>query len=140
MREIYLLNEGDSIKKFKTQLNLDELKEENDKINGQRYMVSKSGSDDITIVKNYLPMYVYRVKKDDNYLDMLSRGFKIECGENIQENDLIVLKKPRSIKHTVTPLENLNSIASIYGIDKNDIIVNNKLKSEKLFVGQILWI
>lgn len=140
MREIYLLNYGDSIKKISVDLNVDNIKMASDREFGYNYAITKDGTDDVTIVKNYLPLYVYKLKKEDNYLDILARGFKMDAGENIGEGDIVVLNKPNSIRYVVSPLETLDEIAYKFGMNKSDIIINNNLNTDKLFVGQILWI
>ena len=48
---------------------------------------------------------------------------------NVDDND-----------NVVKPLQTINDISSLYGISKNQIISNNNLKSERLFIGQILYI
>lgn len=140
MREIYLLNNGDSLKKIGITSSSDEIQIAEDRLFGYRYAITKNGTDDIILVKNYLPAYVYTLKKDDNYLDILARGFKLEANENITKGDIVILKKPNSIRYVVSPLENINDVCYKFGIDKKDLMLNNELKTEKLFVGQILWI
>lgn len=140
MREIYLLNNGDSVQKAMTECNIENVEVAQDKVLGYRYVITKNGADDIIVVKNYLPMYVYKVSKEDNYLDILARGFKTDANENIQEGDIIILQKPSSIRYVVAPLETLKGIANKFGIDEKDILINNNLNTDKLFVGQILWI
>ncbi len=140
MREIYLLNNGDSIKKIEYELNMNNIKLANDKVFGHKYAILSDGLDDIILVKNYLPSYVYKVKSEDNYLDILARGFKLDTNKTLNTDDIIILKKPKSIRYIVSPLENLEDIAYKFGINKEDIKINNNLQTEKLFVGQILWI
>lgn len=140
MREIYLLNNGDSLKKIGITSSCNDIKIAEDRLFGYRYAITKSGTDDIILVKNYLPAYVYTLKKEDNYLDILARGFKIEGSENITKGDTIILKKPNSIRYVVSPLESIDDVCYKFGIDKKDLMINNQLKTEKLFVGQILWI
>lgn len=140
MREIYLLNNGDSIKKISFELGKENIKVAPDKLFGYKYAIIENGTDDISVVKNYLPSFVYKVKKEDNYLDILARGFKIDSNDNINADDIIILKKPRSIRYVVSPLETLDKIAYKFGTKEEDIMINNNLSTNKLFVGQILWI
>lgn len=140
MREIYLLNNGDSIKKISFELGKENIKVAPDKLFGYKYAIIESGTDDISVVKNYLPAFVYKVKKEDNYLDILARGFTIDSNDNINADDIIILKKPRSIRYVVSPLETLDQIAYKFGTKEEDIMINNNLSTNKLFVGQILWI
>lgn len=140
MKEIYLLNSGDSIKKIQYELNMHDVELATDKIFGYKYAITNKGNDDIIIVKNYLPNFVHKITKEDNYLDILARGFKLNCNNDLKEGDVVILEKPRSIRYIVSPIETLDDIAMKYGIDKEDIKINNNLNGEKLFVGQILWI
>ena len=87
-----------------------------------------------------MPLFKYVVCGDDNYLDILARGFKIDSAKDVKSNDTIILSKPRSIRYVVSPLETLDEIALKFGVTKIDIMQNNSMKTEKLFVGQILWI
>lgn len=71
------------------------------------------------------------------------------CKENIlRNNDGIKLYKGEWVKikinnyqtHIVKPTETLEIIAEIYNVDKDKIIKDNELKSNKLFIGQNLKI
>jgi len=141
MKEIYLLNKGDSVEKVKHELNLTgEYSISHEKVFGYNYVETKKGIDDIVIVKNYLPNYIYKVKKNETIMDILSRGFMVTGVENISAGDTIVLSKPKSIRYVVKPLETLEEISRNFGIDKETIMSINDLKSNKLFIGQILWL
>ena len=140
MREIYLLNKGDTVDKIKYELGVNNINISNEKVFGYKFAEIEKGSDDISIVKNYLPLFTYVVDSDDNYLDILARGFKIDSAKDVKSNDTIILSKPRSIRYVVSPLETLDEIALKFGVTKIDIMGNNAMKTEKLFVGQILWI
>ena len=140
MREIYLMNKGDTIDKIKYELGVNNINISDKKVFGYKFAEIEKGSDDISIVKNYLPLFSYVVGSDDNYLDILARGFKIDSAKEVTSNDTIILSKPRSIRYVVSPLETLDEIAMKFGVTKLDIMGNNAMKTEKLFVGQILWI
>lgn len=141
MKEIYLLNMGDTIEKAKQELGLvGHYALSEDKVLGSNYIELNSGGDDITIVKNYLPSYIYKVRNNENIMDILSRGFVVNGVDSVSAGDLLILTKPKSIRYIVGPLETLNSIAKKFGVDKDVIMVTNNLMTEKLFVGQILWI
>ena len=116
------------------------LKLSDDKLFNNNYLTVKDGSDEIIIVKNYLPYFIYNVSKKDNVLDIMARGFNVDSSREICENDVVVLTKPHQLKHIVKPLENLDKIANIYSITKDEIIKLNGLQTDKVFVGQILWI
>ena len=86
-----------------------------------------------------MPVYDYKVKPNESLLDIVSRGFKTDV-VSVSSGDEIILTKPKSIRYVVSPLETLQDIAFKFGVTTSDIIQNNDLKTEKLFVGQILWI
>ena len=140
MREIYLMNKGDTLDKIKYELGVDNITISDEKVFGYKFAEIERGSDDVSIVKNYLPLFSYIVDNDDNYLDILARGFKIDSAKEVNSGDTIILSKPRSIRYVVSPLETLDEIALKFGVTKINIMQNNSMKTEKLFVGQILWI
>ena len=140
MREIYLMNKGDTVDKIKYELGVDDITISDEKVFGYKFAEIERGSDDVSIVKNYLPLFSYIVENDDNYLDILARGFKIDRAKEVITGDTIILSKPRSIRYVVSPLETLDEIALKFGVSKINIMQNNSMKTEKLFVGQILWI
>lgn len=140
MREIYLMNKGDTVDKIKYELGVDDITISDKKVFGYKFAEIERGSDDVSIVKNYLPLFSYIVENDDNYLDILARGFKIDSAKEVYSGDTIILSKPRSIRYVVSPLETLDEIALKFGVSKINIMQNNSMKTEKLFVGQILWI
>ena len=140
MREIYLMNKGDTVDKIKYELGVDDITISDEKVFGYKFAEIERGSDDVSIVKNYLPLFSYIVENDDNYLDILARGFKIDSAKEVITGDTIILSKPRSIRYVVSPLETLDEIALKFGVSKINIMQNNSMRTEKLFVGQILWI
>lgn len=139
MKEVCILNQGDSIDKIRYEYNECNLGEIC-KIMGFNAVELSSGRDDIIIVKNYFPYFVYKINQDESILDILARGF--DCGGVVdaRPNDTIVISKPRSIRYTVKPLENIYEISNKVGVSVEQIKVSNNLISDKLFVGQILWI
>lgn len=140
MKEICIVNNGENINKIKYMYNDNTLKQSNNKIKGFNYVELKSGSDDIIIVKNYRPYFLYKMKDGETLLDIVAKGFNVDSGDNVVANDIVILSKPNSLRHVVKPLETLEKIASKYNISKVDIMTTNNLKTDKLFVGQILWI
>lgn len=141
MREVYLMSKGESIEKIKKQYRLSDIDILHDiEILNSKCLELKHGSDDITIVRNYLPYIEYIVKNEETVLDLMSRGFEVNVNCNISEGDLIILRRPRSIMHQVKPLETIDDIAKKYGVTVDYIMEVNYLTIEKLFIGQILWI
>lgn len=141
MREVYLLNKGESVEKVKKEYNLESVKNLGHQVllDGECIEI-KGGSEDITIIRNYLPYIEYRIKKDEKVLDLMARGFEVNINNEINEGDLMILRKPRSIRHLVKPLEKIEDIASKYGVSIQYIMEVNSLPTSKLFIGQILWL
>jgi len=141
MREIYLLTKGTSLNKIKIEYNInDDIIVSNDKILDSDYVEINKGNDDIILVKNYLPYFEYVVKDNESTMDIMSRGFDLLGVSDIYNNDTILINKPRSIKYSVKPLEKIEDVANKFGVSVEYLFETNKLKTNKLFVGQILWI
>ena len=71
------------------------------------------------------------------------------CHENVLRNnnkikfyvgEWVKIKVNDFIKHHVRPAETLKDIAKQYGIEVDKILIDNNLKSYKLFIGQTLKI
>lgn len=142
MREVYLLNEGDTLEKVKYDCGDGQYRMGEDKILGKKYMVLNAGGDDITVIRNYMPLYISHVKEKQNVLDIMSSGFNIVASQSkdIEVGDMLILNRPKSVRYVVSPLESLDTIANKFGVEKSIIMSSNNLKTDKLFVGQILWI
>ena len=142
MREVYLLNEGDTLEKVKYDFGDGGYYMGDDKILNKRYMVLNGGSDDISIIRNYMPLYISRLKETQTVLDIMSKGFNIVASQSkdIEAGDMLILNRPKSVRYVVSPLETLDTISSKFGVNKSIIMSGNSLKTDKLFVGQILWI
>lgn len=141
MKEIYILNKGDSVEKAKEELHLiGNYKISSDKILNKNYIEINNGLEDLIVIKNYLPYYLYRVKKDETLMDILSKGYDVQGVSSLNTNDLIIISKPKSIRYVVKPLENLEEISIKFNIDKKVIMETNNLSTDRLFIGQILWI
>lgn len=140
MREIYLLNMGDSIDRVRYEYGDREYELSGDTVLNKRYITLEKGTDDITIVRNYLPLFEYKLSGEENMMDIMARGFDILNKEDNDIGDTLLLSKPKSIRYVVSPLENLEDIAKRFGVSKGSITSSNSLRTDKLFVGQILWI
>lgn len=142
MREVYLLNEGDTLEKVKYDFGDGGYYMGEDKILGKKYMVLNGGSDDITVIRNYMPLYISHLKENQTVLDIMSKGFNIVASQSkdIEAGDMLILNRPKSVRYVVSPLETLDTISSKFGVEKSTIMSSNNLKTDKLFVGQILWI
>lgn len=141
MKEIYILNKGDSVEKAKKELNLvGEFSISRDKVFNRNYINIHEGLDDVIVINNYLPYYLYKVKSGETVMDILSKGYDVQGVSSVNEGDLIVVSKPKSIRYVVKPLETLDEISMKFNIDKSFIMDTNNLSTDKLFIGQILWI
>jgi len=141
MKEIYLLQHGEGLSKvcFKYQ-NKTNLKINDEKLFDYNYVELTSGEDDIYIVNNYNPNILYIMGKNDSLIEIMSRGYDVGDINEIDAGDKIIICKPKNIRHVVKPLETLDEISFKYSVNKQEIFKTNKLKTEKLFVGQVLWI
>lgn len=142
MKEIVILNKGDNINKLSMSIGcLKNLHLSTEKILGYRYVEVSDGEDDIVVIRNYQPFFVKTIDENNTLLDIYARGYNVIGGDsNLQTNDIVVVKKIEGLKYTVSPLEKIDDIAHKLGVDKKEIIDKNALKTEKLFVGQVLII
>ena len=141
MQKIYLLRENEPLEKIAKIFNQESssIRKSPNKILGYNYAILEDGASDIILIENYHPPRIYKVLESDTKESILSKGYEFQ-NEQIEENDIILLTKIEGKKHIVRPLETLENIANSYFIDKADIINRNNLKTEKLFIGQILWV
>lgn len=89
------------------------------------YKILKEGLDDIIVVKNCKYKVIKQV--DVSILGDTSKKYVIETLTN-------------SEKHIVKPLDTVYSIAKQYNKTMEEIIKKNNLKTDKLFIGQIIEI
>ena len=89
------------------------------------YKVVKSGLDDIVILRNY--KYKELKQVEIFTFDNSCEEYRVVEVENYDT-------------HIVKPLENLNSIAEKYCTSVDELKKINNLKTDKLFIGQILKI
>lgn len=141
MKEIYLLNKGDSVGKLQYELNtIKQFQVSNNKVLEHSFVTLEEGNDDIVVVRNYTPYIEYKMKKNETLMDIMARGFEVGGASFADENDCLILSKPRSIRYVVQPLERLSDIANKFNMQKEYIMEINNLNTDKLFVGQILWL
>ena len=132
MREICFLQKGDNVQKIIYKLKIDgEFDIVQDDIYNHKYFIIKKGSEDIQVVKNYNP---YIVSKDIKQGVIDTEGYEIVA----RNNNCSIIYKPAGIKYSVKPLDTLTSIAEKFGVVEEEILFKNNLKTNKLFVGQIL--
>ena len=91
--------------------------------------------------------FLYRVKKDDNINDLCIR-FNTCKANIIRNNNDIDLYQGEWIKiivnefttHFVKPMETLTKIANHYNISVEKLKLDNELKENRLYIGQLLKI
>ncbi len=87
------------------------------------YKVISDGLDDIVLVKNYPRK---EIQCSESIIQSIStKNYKIVTTENCNT-------------YIVKPLDTLEKISNLYNIDVNELVEKNALKSDKLFIGQVL--
>ena len=141
MKEVCLINKGENLKKITFTLGINFKKDpiENVILNDKKCIVLKDGEDDIIVVKNYHPHYIKKMSSNETMIDIYAMGYDVIGGEE-SHNNCVILHRSQGIKYSVRPLERLEDIAERFGVEQDYIIETNSLRTEKLFVGQILII
>ena len=141
MKKIYFINKGDSLNKISKICKCDNLKKSEDLLFGNLYVeINDDKCDDIIKVENYCPIYEYVCTQTDSSLDIMSRGFEIVGNNDCDINGKLLLKKPTNLRYVVRPTDSIFTISEKYGVSVDEIKYTNNLKSEKLFIGQVLWL
>ena len=89
---------------------------------------------DIKVIANLKREYVTTL--DYNTIKTKFNSLNMMC-VNPDDNLKLFVPKQNNI-YVVTALDNLNSVCKKLGVEKEKIIQLNNLKSEKLFIGQLL--
>ena len=141
MKEVCLVNQGENKNIINFSLGLDIKDNCNEEmiLNNKKCLVLQEGSNDIVIIRNYNPYFIKKLINSETMLDVYAMGFEV-IGNGGSENNTIIIQKSRGVKYNVKPLETLDDIAKKFGVDKQYIVETNLIKTEKLFVGQILII
>lgn len=87
------------------------------------YKVISDGMDDIVLLKDY-------PRKEIQCSDRITQG--------INSKNYKIVTTENCNTYIVQPLDTLKKISEMYNIDVNELIEKNALKSDKLFIGQIL--
>lgn len=89
--------------------------------------------------------YYYAVKENDDLYSItqalnVSQKAIVRNNPNIDfyEGEVIKVLKEYSISHIVKPMETLTSIAQKYNTTAETLVRTNNLKSDRLFIGQII--
>ena len=91
--------------------------------------------------------FVYRIQAGDT-INLLCEMFNTSKDQILRNNNGIPLYEGELVEiyvnnfkiHIVKPTETLFYIAEKYNVDIHDLKQNNKLQSEKLYIGQMLKI
>lgn len=115
-------------------VDIEELKKMNNKENNDFIYIPK-GNSGVDVLCNFAKDDVIVVDKEDN-IEQLKKEYNIKG--NVEIGDMFIVNS--SEKYIVKPLDTLCKIADTLGVDKEYLINKNNLKTEKVFVGQILLI
>ncbi len=96
---------------------------------------------DFVVVNNFKRNFLYVYNGNDNLNNIKQNfkklGFNVETDFNNEIDKILFSKKTQDI-YVVGVTENLESICKKFSLNKQDVIAKNNLKSEKLFIGQML--
>lgn len=140
MQKVHILENNESKEKIAYYYSLDasQVVQGKDKIMDKKYVVLEQGCENVKLIKNYFPPFVYFVKTLECKDKIKSAGFSVK--DDAEVGDILLLQKNQGIKHVVKPMETLDDIAKSYQTQSKEIIEQNQLKTDRLFIGQILWI
>lgn len=105
------------------------------KSDGMDYVYVPSKSSGVDVLCNYPKDIVITVDKDDDIEDLRK---KYNLKGNISIGDMFIVKTCE--KYVVKPLDTFDKIVNTLGVDKEYIMKKNNLKTDRVFVGQILLI
>lgn len=90
------------------------------------YFVKKGNS--LSSIADHFCVSLSELKKDNNIID----------GQEVEEGDILWIKKANTFCHIVKPAETLASIAKQYRVSEQYIKEVNNI--EKIFIGQKIFI
>ena len=117
-------------------LNLD--KDKTKQLNGncnKEYIYIQNTKNEVNVLYNYPKDIEVVVDKDDD-IEELKRKYGIK--HNLNVGDVFIVNS--SEKYIVKPLDTFDNIAIKLGVSKEYLMRKNNLKTDKVFVGQILII
>lgn len=103
--------------------------------NNKEYVYIPNTSSGITKICNYPLDVLVSVDKDDN-IEILKSEYQLKGDVEVGNKYLI----KNTDKYIVKPLDTLDKICNRLGISKEYIMSKNNLKTDKLFIGQILLV
>lgn len=89
--------------------------------------------------------FYYRIKEKSESVEFKFNSSKENVLRNnnkieVYPGEMVYVKRNKFIIHHVKPMETLSSIAKIYNLTEEKISLDNDLKTDKLFIGQLLKI
>ena len=91
--------------------------------------------------------FYYRVQNGDDFFNICSRFntskdniIRNNNGLDLYVGEWIIIKENKFKTHIVKPTEKLIDIATKYNVNNEKLKNDNNLKTEKLFIGQMLKI
>ena len=97
-----------------------------------------SNGNGVTLVKKYLCNEVVKVNCD-NIKKLKYMGYDLKDKE-IVDGGTYILRRKDCILHTAKPMEKLADIAAKYNVSTQKLMVDNNLKTDKLYIVQIVVI
>lgn len=110
---------------------IEELNKENDK----NFVYVPNADSGVYVVGNFNKEKLISVDNDDN-ISELKKQYNLKG--DIQAGDVFLVNNTE--KYVVQPLDTMEKICEKLGIDESYIIEKNNLKTDKLFIGQILMV
>ncbi len=102
------------------------------------YRVVSEGRDDISVICNYPREMVWTINNTDDIKMLNACGYELEGEARV--GDCVLAVKSHNKLHIVKPCETVSTLAKLYGITEAELIKQNELKTNKLFIGQTLVI
>ena len=88
--------------------------------------------------------FFYRVKDGEDVFQMFNTSEEnlIRNNEKLKfyGGEFVKIKINDYVVHYVKPMQTLSEVAQIYKVNENQIVNDNNLKTNKLFIGQMLKI
>jgi LysM repeat protein len=107
-------------------------------------LVIPINNQDFVVIKNLEKEIFVEVNENNiNNLNDIIKNNQYFCTnelKNVEVGDKLIIKKFNVNYYVVKPLDNLNSIAKKFGLNEQELITKNKLQSNKVFIGQKIYI
>lgn len=109
----------------------------NENIDLDKFQIVSGEGEDVSIITNYPHRVIYNINSEDDLKFIRSKGYF--CEEKT-EKGYVIIRKLNSEIHVVRPCETLGMIARKYNTKEKVLIEKNHLKTNKIFIGQNLFI